>query len=304
MRYLSALLGLFLFSACLGEQDVPSRVKDLRVLAIRMDPPELYASVCSTDPAVLAPTLGRPVTLTALIPDPAGEGRELEYVLAACSSQSDDLCERDRVELKRGKTRGGELSLTLFPGPGASQLSDGSFLAQRVLEEDTYKGLGGIRLPLVLEVRGGDERIFASKLMVYDCPFFPEMKPNVQPVAPEPLLEGEPWGEGTPRELSGPGPFRIEAPDFSALEESYVVRSFELKPVPLLESWQLSWHTTLGSISPNETGGADPGGGEGRHRVEWQPPRDAPAQDVRFWVVVRDGRGGTSWLSRTVRYTP
>jgi hypothetical protein len=269
-----------------------------------MDPPELYSSACSTDPVVLAPTLARPVTLTALIPDPLGEGRELEYVLAACSSQNDDLCEEDRVELKQGTTRGGELKLTLFPGPGASRLSDGTFLAQRVLDRDTYKGLGGVRLPLVLEVRGGGERIFASKLMVYDCPFFPEMKPNVQPVLPEPLLEGEPWAEGAPRELSGPGPFVIEAQDFSALEESYVVRSFELKPVPLIESWQLAWHTSLGSISPDETGGSIPGGGEGRHRVEWRPPRDVPAQDVQFWVVVRDGRGGASWMSRTVRYTP
>ncbi|WNG19873.1 hypothetical protein [Cystobacter fuscus] len=304
MRYLSALLGLLLCSACLEEQDVPSRVRDLRVLAIQMDPPELYFPTCSTDPAVLASTLARPVRLTALIPDPAGDGRELEYVLAACSSQNDDTCEEDRVELKRGVTRGGVLDLTLFPGPGAALLPDGTPLIQRVLEEDTYRGLGGVRLPLVLEVRGGDERIFASKLMVYDCAFFPEMKPNVQPVLPDPLLEDESWVESVPRELSGPGPFRLEAPDFSALEEPYVVRSFELKPVPLVESWQLSWHTTLGTLSPDETGGADPGGGEGRHRVEWQPPRDAQAQEVRFWVVVRDGRGGTSWISRTVRYTP
>lgn len=304
MRYLSALLGLLLCSACLEDQDVPSSVKDLRVLAIQMDPPELYFPTCSTDPAVLASTLARPVRFNALIPDPAGDGRELEYVLAACSSQNDDTCEEDRVELKRGVTRGGVLDLTLFPGPGAAILPDGTPLIQRVLEEDTYRGLGGVRLPLVLEVRGGDERIFASKLMVYDCAFFPEMKPNVQPVLPEPLLVGEPWGADVPRELSGPGPFQLEAPDFSALEESYVVRSFELKPVPLVESWQLSWHTTLGAIAPNETGGADPGGGEGRHRVEWQPPRDAQAQEVRFWVVVRDGRGGTSWITRTVRYTP
>jgi hypothetical protein len=304
MRHLSALLGLLLCSACVEDQDVPSSVKDLRVLAIQMEPPELFADTCSTDPVVLGATLARPVRFTALIPDLAGDGRELEYILSACSSPRDDTCETDRVELKRGVTRGGELTLTLFPGPGAAVLPDGTFLAQRVIEEDTYQGLGGVRLPLVLEVRGGDERIFARKLMVYDCTFFPEMKPNVQPRLPDPLLEGEPWVEGVPRELSGPGPFRVEAPDFSGLEEAYVVRSFELQPVQLTESWQLSWHTSLGAISPDETGGADPGGGEGRHRVEWQPPRGAQAQEVRFWVVVRDGRGGSSWITRTVRYTP
>ncbi|MGZ3460316.1 MAG: hypothetical protein ACXU86_17650, partial [Archangium sp.] len=60
----------------------------------------------------------------------------------------------------------------------------------------------------------------------------------------------------------------------------------------------------LGTISPNSTGGSDFGGGEGRHRVEWKPPQDAQAQEVRFWVVVRDGRGGESWVARTVKYTP
>ena len=304
MRYLFALLGLMLGSACVQSEDVPSSVKDLRVLGIRVDPPELYSSSCSRDPAVLAATLGRPLRFTALIPDPAGDGRELEYTLVACASQTDRTCEKDRVVLRRGTTRGGELSLTLFPGPGAALLPDGTFLAQRVLEEDPFKGLGGLRLPLVLEVGGGEERIYASKLMVYDCAFFPEMKPNVQPLLPDPLLQGEPWREGEVRELTGAGPFRVEVPDLTSLVEPYVVRSFSLEPVNLVESWQLAWHTTLGTFSPNETGGADPGGGEGRHRVEWRPPRGAGAQEVRFWVVVRDGRGGSSWISRTARYTP
>ena len=305
MRHLSALLGLMLCAACVGSEDNPSKVKDLRVLAMRMEPPELLAETCSsTDPLALADTLVRPVRLTALIPDPAGEGRELDYTLWACASQSDDTCREERVELARGVTKGGELVLELFPGPGAARLQDGSFLAQKVLDKDTYKGLGGMRLPLVLWVRGGDEQVYAQKLMVYGCRFFPEMKANVQPRLPGVLLEGQPMDAEVPRELSGPGPFKLEAQDFSALEESYVVPSFELKPVRLREAWELSWHTTLGTFQPNQTGGADYGGGEGRHRVEWRPPRDAQAQEVRFWVVARDGRGGMSWVTRTVKYTP
>src|SRR5688500_5807684 len=107
MRHLSALLGLLLCAACVGPEDTPSNVKDLRVLAMRMDPPELLAEECSTEPAVLADTLVRPVRLTALIPDPAGEGRDLDYTLWACASQDDDTCREDRVELARGITKGG-----------------------------------------------------------------------------------------------------------------------------------------------------------------------------------------------------
>ncbi len=303
--FLTALLGVLLCAACVGPEDTPSNVKDLRVLAMRMDPPELFADTCSTDVAALAGTLARPVKLTALIPDPAGGGRELDYTLWACAAQDDETCREDRVELARGITQGGELELTLFPGPGAARLPDGTFLAQRVLEKDTYRGLGGLRLPLVLWVRGSNgEQIYAQKLLVYGCPFFPEMKPNVQPELPGVLLEGEPWEEGVPRALSGPGPFRMEAPDLSALQEPYTVPSFELTPVRLEEAWKLAWHATLGSFSPNQTGGADLGGGEGRQRTQWQPPRGAGPQEVRFWVVVRDGRGGSSWITRTARYTP
>ena len=305
MRHLPALLGLLFCAACVGSEDTPSNVKDLRVLAMRFDPPELFADVCSPDPSALLPTLARPVRLTALIPDPAGDGRDLDYVLSACSTTRDALCEEDRVELARGVTRGGELVVNLAPGPGVAQLEDGTLLAQRVLEEDTYQGLGGIRLPLVLEVSGGGERIYARKLMVYNCPLVPGMAVNVQPELSGLLLEGEPWEEGAPRELSGPGPFRVEAMDFSERQEGYVVPSFEFKPVQLRESWELSYYGTLGSFSPNQTGGADLGGGEDRHRVEWRPPSSATEpQDVLFWVVVRDGRGGLTWVTRSVRYTP
>ncbi|WP_257460575.1 hypothetical protein [Archangium lipolyticum] len=305
MRHiLPALLGLLLCAACVGPEDNATKVKDLRVLGMRTDPPELYADTCSTDPAVLADTLVRPVRLTALIPDPVGDGRDLDYTLWACASLGDETCREDRVELARGITKAGELVINLFPGPGAARLPDGTFLAQKVLEKDTYRGLGGVRMPLVLWVRGGGEQVYAQKIMVYGCRFFPEMKANVQPELPGLLLAGEPWDAEVPRELSGPGPFKLEAPDFSELEESYVVPSFELKPVQLQEAWELTWHSTLGNISPGVTGGADLGGGEGKHRVEWTPPRDAPAQEVRFWVTARDGRGGMSWVTRTVKYTP
>ncbi|HZH13172.1 MAG TPA: hypothetical protein VE057_02300 [Archangium sp.] len=304
MRHLSALLGLLLCAACVGPEDTPSNVKDLRVLAMRMDPPELLADECSTDPAVLADTLVRPVRLTALIPDPAGDGRDLDYTLWACASQDDDTCREDRVELARGVTKGGELVIDLFPGPGTSRLGDGTFLVQRILEKDLYNGLGGVRMPLVLWVRGGGEQVYAQKLMVYGCRFFPEMKANEQPQLPDLLLQGEPWVAGVPRELSGPGPFEVNVPELTGREEAYVVPSFELKPVNLQEAWEVAWHTTLGRFSPDQTGGADFGGGVERHRVEWTPPRDAQAQEVRFWVVARDGRGGMSWLERTVKYTP
>ena len=303
--FLSALLMLSLCAACVGSEDTPSNVKDLRVLALQTAPSELYADTCSTDVTLLAGALVKPVRLTALIADPAGAGRDIDYTVWACASQSDDTCPEDRVELARGTTKAGELVINLFPGPGAARLADGSFLAQKVLEKDTYQGLGGLRMPLVMWVRAGGEQIYAQKLMVYGCPYFPDMKPNELPeLPPGLLLQGAPWAEGLARSLSGPGPFLVEVPDVTALEEPYVVPSFQLEPVHLTESWRLSYFATLGSFTPNSTGGTDLGGQQGRNRAAWKPPRDATAQTVTFWIVARDGRGGISWVTRTVDYTP
>jgi hypothetical protein len=301
-------------SGCVGPEDNPSNVKDLRVLGIRVDPPELLADSCPADfsnPAALLPVLAplaRPLRLTALLADPAGQGRELDYTLWACGSASDSTCTQDRVELARGIATEGELVVSLNPSPLLAQLPDGTPLVQRVVERvqqsNPLQLFGGLRLPLVLWVRAGSEQVYAQKLMVYGCRFFPEMRANEQPELPGLLLEGQPWEEGTPRELKGPGPFRMEPVDFTALQVPYIVPSYELTPVNLEERWLLSWHTTQGVISPTETGGAGFDGESGRHRAEWQPFPNSPAGEVRFWVVVRDGRGGLTWVSRAVSYTP
>jgi hypothetical protein len=38
--------------------------------------------------------------------------------------------------------------------------------------------------------------------------------------------------------------------------------------------------------------------------VEWEPEEGAAAQDVTFYAVVRDGRGGSSWVMRRARWSP
>ncbi len=58
-------------------------------------------------------------------------------------------------------------------------------------------------------------------------------------------------------------------------------------------------------MSAYETGGSNLVGEEGRHRSEWTPSRTSTEPlDVDFWFVVRDGRGGQSWLRRQAHWTP
>ncbi len=185
---------------------------------------------------------------------------------------------------------------------GASDGGTRVFL-EEVRAANVFQGLGGLRVPVVLRVRAGDEEIYAQKLMVYNCPIVEGMKKNVTPVLPGIRLDREPWPEGTLRTLSG-GQAIFELDDFSALEEPYVVPSYELKPVVLTEAWKVAWHTTMGRLGPTETGGVDQGGQASRHKTTWTPgaaPKEGP---VTFWFVVRDGRGGESWTSRTGYYVP
>jgi hypothetical protein len=57
-----------------------------------------------------------------------------------------------------------------------------------------------------------------------------------------------------------------------------------------------SFFTTAGSISSLRSTDITGTGQTAPIWVEWTAPLEP--QDVRFWVVVRDGRGGTAWLER------
>jgi len=289
--------------ACVSPADQPSRVYDFRVLGVSTERPELMASTCELTPEA-QDALSAQVTYRALLVDPSGEGRPIRYTLWACADPEDRRCSNaaDRKLLAEGTTAPGELTLSI--NPGAARVADDTLLLERVLEEDPYKGLGGLRMPLVLHAVAGDEAVYAQKLMVFWCPVVKDMKANVQPVIPGLRLDDVPWQDGMLPELRGPGPFVVTSEDVSALEETYVVPGLRLEAVTLKEAWEISWHTTLGEFGPQETGGADFGGQQGRHRTEWKPAKDATAQEVTFWAVVRDGRGGSSWLVRRARWSP
>ncbi len=316
-------------AACTGPQDRPEKVHDLRVLGMSFDPPEVLMKSCtprlfqsviaangsdggitSLDPKALE-ALGLaasvPITLTTLIADPAGAGRELRYELYACASTGDRLCasETQSVLLRDGATTAGELKIPL--SLGTVLFANGDPLLLDVINKDTYKGLGGIRVPVVLKLWATDtnETIYAQKLMVYQCNLFPTMKQNVQPVLPGVSLAGAAWTADEVREIHGGGPFSIEPDDFSALEEAYVVPSLSFKPVDVVESWKIARYTTGGEVSPYETGGADLTGEAVRHHATWKPGAALTTPtELQFWFVVRDGRGGESWLTRRARWTP
>ncbi len=298
-------LGAVALAGCVGSEDNPASVRDLRVLAISLSPPELMSPDCGLTPAALG-AFSTPVSLRALIEDPKGEGRPISYQLHACAWPGDRTCEKaeDRVFLGRGTLTPGEFRLdNLLLGQALIE-SRQQLLLQQVFEQDQFKGLGGLRMPLVLEVSAGEETIHAQKLMVFSCRFFPDMKVNEQPVLPGMSVDGQLLLEAEKPTLNGQDSIAFEPLDFFPLQEHYVVPSYELSRVELDERWRISWHTDVGYFAPGETGGLDFSGNEPRHTVSWLPPPDAKEGDVNLWAVARDGRGGLSWLQRSFHYVP
>jgi hypothetical protein len=290
--------------ACVEPKDKPDRVHDFRVLGLATESPELMASSCELTEEVLD-SLRVPVTFRALLADPRGNGRSIQYTLWACADAKDYTCSdtANRVQLAEGSTNESELSLTIRPAD--TRAADGTALLQRVQEKDPYQGLGGLRMPLVLHAQADTEEVYAQKLMVFWCPLVEGMAANVNPVLPGLKLEDAPWAAGATPELRGQGPFVLATEDVTALQEHYVVPGLRAQAVALTEAWMVSWHATFGEFSEQVTGGADFGGQVGRHRTEWEPPKEGgPEQDVVFWAVVRDGRGGESWLSRRAHWVP
>ncbi len=328
-----------MLAGCVTPQDNPTNVHDLRVLGMRMEPPEVLMAGCNAQlllgalagaadggtpdggvavpPQVfllLAAYASTEIEFSALIADPAGNGRMLDYRLLACANRGDRDCnnEGDFVELESGQTTAGEFRTRKPIRPGIQILDGGTEatstpLLFEVIDQDTFKGLGGIRLPVVLELSAPDtgEKIFAQKLMVYTCQLFPEMKQNVTPQLPGLQFDGDPWPEGEVKKVKGRSEFPLAPVDFTELEEKYVVPSLALKPVALTESWKVTWMTTSGTMTSYETGGTNFDGASERHASKWRPdPTDDEEKDVDFYFVVRDGRGGNSWLKRSVRWIP
>jgi hypothetical protein len=340
----SARAGLVVLcvAGCVGAQDDPSQVHDMRVLGVQMSPPEimitpppkascfelfggLAASLGGADGGTdagnplqqILPIIGPylfPVETTWLIEDPDGGGRDISWELRACARQDDLTCSGDAgfVILDAGTTKPGELryvtgfGLDALPAKG-DQPDGGGFLLLDVIANDIYKGLGGFRVPLVMHLKAGSEEIFAQKLMVYSCQIFPDMKANVLPELPGMKLNGVDWPQDGGLTLhSADAPFRVTPYDFTALEESYGVPSFDLHEVHLQESWKVSYYTSVGHMGPNTLGGEDFTGGTDIQVSTWLPGHDGgiAEQDVDFWFVARDGRGGESWLSRRAHYVP
>ena len=332
----ASLLLLLAAGACTPDFDEVWQVKDLRILALQADPPEvLAASLTLTAPKV---------TITALAVDPTDPGREVLWELWACTPEEgncDEAAKSERVTTRR--TRLDQIHAELMLSPE---------LLTAALKEDPGKGFGGV--PLLVELRIKDknlEIVQAVKRVVYGlalpisfealtqgkgitlppakagawagacraaapacdkgleclqnrCLKRANKNPSVSGVTVDKQALGSGWSVAADEELE-----LLPAPA-TGDKEPYVVQTFTGGTKQLEEYLTWRFYTTSGLLSHANTGGK-PSPLVDKKKVDditstWTPAdlSKQASQQATLWIVVHDDRGGVGWTSLSAQVAP
>ncbi|HEY8210861.1 MAG TPA: hypothetical protein VIG99_25430 [Myxococcaceae bacterium] len=304
--------------ACTGSIDTADRVHDLRMLALKADPPEVVlpvafrpdGSIVSIGPKPALP----PITFTGLIADPAGAGRAVDYELAICSERDPETARCvEGVPSYRVLATGAMTPTALGAEPSVTFTPTWEDISAAVVA-DPYHGFGGLPVVLQLEVEAGGEEVVGVKRVVFTASLTgPLPPPNRNPAVDGVTYGEQAWAEGVSVELNGEvhrglrgstvtADNPIEVQPTASLFEDYDRTAFDGSTVHFSEEWRYSFFATAGSFSPSNAGAGNgpPGGGSGSDPVttQWVPDLGEVGGPVTVWIVVRDGRGGETWVVR------
>ncbi len=293
----------FAYWGCTPTLDSSDQVHDLRILAMRADPPEVIVDGADGMPS--SPIVSPPIAVTALVADPLGAGRLVHYLISTCArvDQSDAVVDNSTHRCLIGQLGyrilaegdfapgvSGELQITFRPS--SQLLSEAQTL-------DTYHGFGGLPLPVQVELRAGGESAVGFKRIVYSAPISsPPQAPNTNPQLLGLTLDGQDWSPDANPRFARVDHVFIPTPDPTRIE-SYQRLTFDHQLLQFHETMRYVFFTTLGKFNNPITGGISNRTGEQiAPDSTWSPPDPPAAGAVTFWVVVQDGRGGESWILR------
>ena len=253
-----------LLAGCPSNLEEQSHVSKLRVFAVQAEPPEL----------VFVPDAALPATtLTALAADPSFDGG-ISLLFAICL----EITSAPDASLPCPGSAGVELPAA---GPLSARLDLGdprlAALAAQAADAGAFDGASldeGIPLLIGFTARSGAQTLdgFANVTLRSDA-----RGPSDK----------------------NPPPFDLEIGDGGPVAARAVVR---LQPVTPekddpTKAYGFSFFATAGDISSLRSTDRTATGQTAPTWVEWTAT-DA-GDIVRFWVVLRDGRGGTAWTERT-----
>jgi hypothetical protein len=309
MRGLRCIMLALWLCGC-GELDTVDHVKDLRMLAVRLDPPDqkLTPSQLQALPGAQAT---QTVNVTVLIADPNAAGRSIDYTLSTCArlDTTNRNCTSASIgyqQILQGQTSAPngytELSLT-FSAPDT--------LLLQALEQDPYHGTQGLWLPVQLELSAGQQQVVGTKLVVYSLPDVAgddvlNENPNLLAIH----VDQDEWAAQTPFVFSvaaTPKDGFVLNPIFdTSAQQRYQQPTFTGNTRASQEIWLVDYFSTWGGMTPTTAGGAGLAAANQNTQPSsaFKPPKAAQLGPGLFWFVVRDGRGGESWLVRPAVLTP
>ncbi len=329
--FLLALSSLAL--GCGFKFERPSEVIDRRILAISAEPPELVSDGSS---------LPRTVEVRALVVDPKTGTNEVAFEWRTCTpgisrflpggdsastqGEPDPVTQRCDAEDPATLVAKGTSTLEAFSSaPVAFPIPDA---AAPLLGAASQRGFAlSAYLHADLFIENGEQPLYGFKRIVLSPAIPAGRMANRNPRLAALLVDGSVWDADAPLELpfqgceeedqaSIPDPNDDEKtvkscahllmPAFDAGEaEPYTVQQFDGQLTSLRERLRFDWYADLGRFTNQATEQPDSLSGAERDPLstKWIEPSVRPEGPVTVWVVVRDGRGGTSWIKRTVVFT-
>lgn len=265
------VLGTLLVAGCQPALADRAVVVDLRVLGVRAEPPEA------------AP--GAAVTFDTLVADPGGAGRELSYAWAICAPGDG------------GVGRCGDPANILALGSGLTATWTVPADALAGLDADSARVGVDVFVVLGIEARGA---VDASGDTPHDVAFkrvriSTNPAPNANPVLTSFAVAGQtsPGAVTVVPEVDLP----LEARPASDAQEAYLLAS----GAQAVEEARFTWLITSGGVGDAVSFGEADANGDAVGRTIWNLPSGVEASaTATVWVVLRDGRGGTTWATQNV----
>ena len=272
-----------LLAACTPSFDAPSDLKDLRVLAAQAEPPEAQYDNNGVDD----------VQIRMLVVDPARPSAFAQMSWQLCAPTDSRRCDGQYgpvffsgQESRQGGTGFPVVTISIPPSVVAAAIASNKLGA-----------LNGVRAQFSFSVDDGDPAgpQYADKVLVYS--------PRGTAPNHNPLLTGLRLSrEGADAGQLNPGDTLCLAPGVQIglrpllaadARETYTATDLRGNVITLTEDPQYAFFVTPGGDFDRDTAiepvdGVAPS--DGLTRIE------AAAGSGTFYVVVRDGRGGESWL--------
>ncbi|MCA9666809.1 MAG: hypothetical protein KC503_14515 [Myxococcales bacterium] len=291
--WLLVLGALLVAGACTPDFEDPWLVKDLRILAIAADPPEVLV------PIGPLPAQAPKVNVRTLVVDPRkAADATVRWWVRACSADEDNCDDAAYAEdIVAPKTT--RLDAIQFEVVASLELITKS------LENDIFRGFGGVPVLVELHIDDPDgPEVIGLKRLVYGVIDPPQKVGNKNPVLDVIKADDAPIAAKVEAKAGDKVVFLPEPVDTS--KEKYVVRTFTGGERTLDEYLSYFFFVTSGALSHERTGGKPNQFVENKKvediTSEWTAPEEPGSGTL--WVVVRDDRGGATWTAVPYEVTP